>query len=53
MAEDRLPTKQEAPLAPPPPLPKPITEPTEQGNQYVIPGCERDQSRKRGQLELF
>lgn len=36
-----------------PPPPQPITEPTEQGNQYVIPGCEKKQDRKRGQLELF
>lgn len=29
------------------------TEPTEQGLQFIIPGCERDNSRKPGQLDLF
>ncbi len=29
------------------------TEPTEQGNQYVIPGCERDKSRGPEQPDLF
>lgn len=46
---------EEAPKAPPPrPIcDEPATEPTEQGLQFVIPGCEKDQARKRGQLELF
>lgn len=29
------------------------TEPTEQGNQYVIPGCEKDRSRGPAQGDLF
>lgn len=29
------------------------TEPTEQGNQYVIPGCEKDQSRGPAQGSLW
>lgn len=29
------------------------TEPTDQGNQYVIPGCEKDKSRGPSQMDLF
>ena len=29
------------------------TEPTEQGNQYVLPGCEKDRSRGPSQGDLF
>jgi hypothetical protein len=29
------------------------TEPTEQGNQYVMPGCEKDRSRGPRQMDLF
>lgn len=29
------------------------TEPTEQGNQYVIPGCEKDKTRGPKQMDLF
>jgi hypothetical protein len=29
------------------------TEPTEQGNQYVIPGCEKDRTRGPTQGDLF
>lgn len=29
------------------------TEPTEQGNQYVMPGCEKDRSRGPAQGDLF
>lgn len=29
------------------------TEPTEQGLQYVIPGCEHDQSRGPEQMDLL
>jgi hypothetical protein len=32
---------------------EPVTEPTEQGNQFVIPGCERDKSRGPKQMDLF
>jgi len=29
------------------------TEPTEQGNQYVIPGCEKDKTRGPKQMDFF
>lgn len=29
------------------------TEPTPQGNQFVMPGCERDKSRGPKQMDLF
>jgi hypothetical protein len=29
------------------------TEPTEQGNQFVIPGCEKDRTRGPKQGDLF
>lgn len=29
------------------------TEPTEQGNQLVIPGCEKDKTRGPKQMDLF
>lgn len=29
------------------------TEPTDQGNQYVIPGCEKDKTRGPTQMDLF
>lgn len=29
------------------------TEPTEQGSQYIIPGCEKDKTRGPKQMELF
>ena len=34
-------------------MPEPATEPTEQGNQYVIPGCEKDKTRGSKQTDLF
>lgn len=30
-----------------------LTEPTDQGNQYVIPGCEHDRSRGPSQMDMF
>jgi hypothetical protein len=33
--------------------PKYATEPTEQGNQYVMPGCEKDRSRGPRQMDMF
>ena len=32
---------------------EPVTEPTPQGNQYVMPGCERDKSRGPAQMDLW
>jgi len=29
------------------------TEPTDQGNQYVIPGCEKDKTKGPDQMDLF
>lgn len=38
------------PAKPPPAF---VTEPTEQGNQFVIPGCEKDKTRGPRQMDLF
>lgn len=32
---------------------EPATEPTDQGLQYVMPGCEKDRSRGSKQADLF